>query len=167
MFFPVEPYFKQELITSKFGNRSNPFTNTLQYHNGIDYGIPSGTLLLAPDDGIIKKSWYDDNGGNQILIKHDNGLTTGYAHLSRAIKTTGQNVKAGEVFAESGNTGRSTGAHLHFTLRDTGGNLIDPALYNWKPVKKKNNKKGLIIIVTMAIAAISIYFYDKSLKKKK
>jgi murein DD-endopeptidase MepM/ murein hydrolase activator NlpD len=167
MYFPVEPYFKKELITSKFGNRSNPFSNTLQYHNGIDYGIPSGTLLLAPDDGIITKSWYDGNGGNQILIKHDNGYTTGYAHLTRAIKTTGQNVKAGEIFAESGNTGRSTGAHLHFTLRDKNSNLLDPADYNWQPVKKKNNKKGLVIILGLATAGIILYFYDKSLKKKK
>jgi len=167
MFFPVEPYFKKELITSKFGNRSNPFTNQLQYHNGIDYGIASGTPLHAPADGIIKKSWYDNNGGNQILIKHDNGLTTGYAHLNKAIKTTGQNVKAGEIFAESGNTGRSTGAHLHFTLRDKNGNLIDPANYNWQPVKKKNNKKAFIIIAALGIAAIGVYFYDKSIQKKK
>lgn len=167
MFFPVEPYFKKELITSKFGNRTNPFTNVIQYHNGIDYGIPSGTLLHAPADGKITKSWYDGNGGNQILIKHDNGLTTGYAHLNKAIKTTGQTVKAGEIFAESGNTGRSTGAHLHFTLRDKNSNLLDPAAYNWKPVKKKNNKKALVIILGLATAGILIYFYDKSLKKKK
>ncbi len=86
------------------------------FHNGIDFGVPVGTPVLAAADGIIFAA--GNNGklqyGKHIVIKHDNGLVTLYAHLSRQQVKTGDTVKRGDIIGYSGNTGYSKGAHLHF-----------------------------------------------------
>jgi murein DD-endopeptidase MepM/ murein hydrolase activator NlpD len=116
-------------ITSPFGNRKNPYTGEIQFHNGVDIGVPTGTKIKAPLPGIVTSIFRNDIGGLQLTIKHDNGFKSGYAHLSDTIKKQGDKVKRGEVFALSGASGKVTGAHLHFTLRNKNGELIDGAKY--------------------------------------
>jgi len=99
-----------------------------EYHQAIDIAAPVGTPILAPLNGVVKSLYYNSRGGNQLIIQHDNGMITGYAHLYESLYNVGQRVKQGEVIALSGDTGTGTGAHLHFTLRN-GGDKIDPLPY--------------------------------------
>ncbi len=114
-----------------------------KFHNGIDFGVPIGTPVLAAEDGMIQMA--GNNGrvqyGKYVLIKHLNGLTTLYGHLSRQVVATGAAVKRGDVIGYSGNTGYSTGAHLHFTvylassveLKAIGGAGLVPVGYTLNP----------------------------------
>lgn len=111
-------------VTSNFGSRI--INGALDFHNGIDIAVPIGTKILNPYAGIVESVFYNSSGGNQIIIKHDNGLTTGYAHLNSINVVKGQRVGKFEIIGTSGNTGVSTGPHLHFTLTDMHGNKIDP-----------------------------------------
>lgn len=120
--------------SSEFGGRKDPFTGEYAYHSGIDLGCASGTSVLAADSGIVVKS--SDNGdsaGIFITIQHDNGLTTTYMHLSKRLVKVGERVYAGQQIALSGNTGRSTGPHLHFTVLDVNGNLVNPRRFTQFP----------------------------------
>ncbi len=114
-------------ITSKFGYRTDPKTGKQNaFHNGIDLAIPVGTQLKSPMPGIVDSFTTAGDGGNQVIIKHDNGYKTGYAHLSKSFVKKGDKIKQGDIFALSGNTGKSTGPHLHFTLTDPSGAKVDP-----------------------------------------
>lgn len=113
-------------LTSKFGNRTHPISGAKSFHNGIDLAAPSGTPILAPADGTIAKRYYHSAGGNTIIMKHDNGFQTGYAHLLNFNVEVGDKVKQGEKIGEVGSTGGSTGPHLHLTVRDAKGTLVDP-----------------------------------------
>lgn len=95
------------------------------WHQGIDIANHSGGPILAADSGrVIVAGWPDNWGyGNRIVIDHGNGYQTLYAHLSKFNVTVGQSVKRGDVIAQMGSTGRSTGTHLHFEIRYTGGRL--------------------------------------------
>ena len=114
-------------ISSPFGNRVNPVTKKQQYHNGIDLPTAEGTKVKSPMDGVVVDVYDNKLGGNQVIIKHSNGYQTGYAHLSKQLVKKGDKVKKGDIIALSGNTGRSTGPHLHLTLRDSNGKYIDAA----------------------------------------
>lgn len=122
----INPTRNKYRVTSPFGYRSNPFTGKTSYHNGIDIACPLGTELIAPANGIVKSAYSDSRGGNQLIILHDNGHTTGYAHLNQSLVVTGQRVTQGSTIAFSGNSGHSTGPHLHFTLKNRLGQRIDP-----------------------------------------
>lgn len=112
-------------ITSKFGNRIHPITGATSFHNGIDIAAPIGTPVHSPYSGVVKSVYSNNTGGIQMIVDHDNGFRTGYAHLNEAIKRPGQRVKQGEIIAKTGNTGASTGPHLHLTLRKNG-TLVNP-----------------------------------------
>ena len=109
-------------ITQNFGENPD-FYKKWGYpgHNGVDFGIPNGTPVVAAAKGTIDKVSFEDGGyGNYVKIKHTDGSTvyyTYYAHLMQASVTAGQNVEAGTVIGFSNNTGASTGPHLHFGLR--------------------------------------------------
>lgn len=113
-------------ITQYFGNTpfssANPQVYNGSGHNGVDFGTPIGTAILAAQSGIVLGTGNTDaqcsgvSYGKWVLIKHSNGLTTLYAHLSRISVTSGQTVAAQEQIGLSGNTGYSTGPHLHFTV---------------------------------------------------
>lgn len=113
-------------ISSPFGTRVHPISKEKKFHNGIDIAVPEGTTVKAAGSGVVIDSWNDDLNGNAVKIKHDNGYTTGYAHLSRSYVTAGQRVTRGERIAASGSTGASTGPHLHLTMRDSAGNYVNP-----------------------------------------
>jgi len=108
-------------ITSNFGQRGSYF------HNGTDIGVPVGTPVKCPSDGIVLGTYQNSAGGLQLMVKHNNGYTTGYAHLSKILVSKNTRVKKNQYIAYTGNTGQSTGPHLHFTLRKNN-NLINPKL---------------------------------------
>ncbi len=104
------PY--QGRITSKYGIRRR------RNHNGIDLSLKTGDPIYAAFDGKIRYSKYNTGGyGNLIIVRHQNGLETWYAHLSKSNVVENEYVKAGQVIGYGGNTGRSTGPHLHFEVR--------------------------------------------------
>ena len=99
-------------ITSRYGIRHG------RNHNGIDIDLETGDTIYAAFDGKIRYSQYHDGGfGNLVIIRHYNGLETYYGHCSKLFATPNQDVKAGDPIALGGNTGRSTGSHLHFEIR--------------------------------------------------
>lgn len=115
------------LITSPFGGRNDPFNNSEAYHNGLDIGGDRGDDVLASAAGTVIEAGYDSGKGNYIIIRHTDQLTTRYLHLSKIGVIDGQVVKKGDVIGQLGTTGRSTGPHLHFEIRNNG-NPIDPLL---------------------------------------
>lgn len=98
-------------------------TQGIHGHNGVDFGAPRGTPVYASADGVVKVSNYRDGNpwfggyGNYIMIEHPNGTQTLYAHLSGVDASVGDTVRQGQVIGKTGNTGRSTGPHLHFEVR--------------------------------------------------
>jgi murein DD-endopeptidase MepM/ murein hydrolase activator NlpD len=116
----------QGRVSSGYGMRTHPQTGKFTFHNGIDYAVPINTLVQCPADGVVTSQYSNETGGKQMIIKHDNGYTTGYAHLNSFIALPNARVKQGQGIARSGNTGKSTGPHLHFTVRDRIGEYVDP-----------------------------------------
>ena len=117
------------LVTSEFGPRIDPINGKATVHTGIDLGIPTGTQVHAAKDGTVSKvAWDPDGYGNYLMIDHGGGLVTLYGHCSQIIAHVGQAVKAGDVVALSGNTGHSTGSHLHFEVR-INGKAVNPRGY--------------------------------------
>ena len=109
-------------MTSGFGSRFHPVLQYLKAHNGVDYGTPIGTPVWAVADGTVTKAQNTGPGGNTVCVRHINGLETCYLHLSKygAGVRVGGRVSQKQVIAYSGNTGRSTGPHLHFALKRNG-----------------------------------------------
>lgn len=108
-------------------------------HRGVDLGYPVGTPVAAAWDGIVRISKGNNTGGygNLVVIRHNNGLETYYAHLSRRLVNPGQIVKAGDIIGLGGNTGRSYGAHLHFEVRYLGLDINPNKLIDFDNFKTK------------------------------
>ncbi len=107
-------------FTSKFGYRRSPFTGRLVMHAGLDIAANPGTPVLAPADGIVSFSGFDGGYGKLISIDHGRGIVTRYGHLSKIYTQIGQKIKRGDMIGAVGNTGRSTGPHLHYEVRMNG-----------------------------------------------
>ncbi|MFK8138266.1 MAG: peptidoglycan DD-metalloendopeptidase family protein [Bdellovibrionales bacterium] len=114
--------------TSKFGYRKSPFTGRPVMHNGLDIAAPPGTPIFAPADGVVSYAGYDAGYGKLISIDHGYGMLTRYGHVSKIYATVGQKVKRGDVIGAVGNTGRSTGPHLHYEVR-INSVPVDPSNY--------------------------------------
>jgi murein DD-endopeptidase MepM/ murein hydrolase activator NlpD len=110
-------------ITSGVGMRIDPIDGKLRYHNGIDIAVPEGTPVKPAAPGAVVYSGQRPGYGYTILIEHDNGMVTLYGHNSRLIAAPGQRVDTDTIIAYSGNTGRSTGPHLHFEAWQAGTNI--------------------------------------------
>jgi murein DD-endopeptidase MepM/ murein hydrolase activator NlpD len=106
-----------ERISSPFGNRTDPFTGRQAFHPGIDFPWPIGTPVMAAGDGKVIYVGQINGYGNVIDIDHGGGIVTRYGHLSAFLVTQGEQVKTGMPIARVGNTGRTTGPHLHFEVR--------------------------------------------------
>lgn len=108
-------------ITSNFNpGRRHPITGRVRPHNGTDFGVPVGTKVIAPADGVVDKATYSRSAGYYLVLRHRGSYSTVYMHLSKINVKPGQRVKMGSVIARSGNTGMSTGPHLHYELRRNG-----------------------------------------------
>lgn len=115
-----QPFANDYLVTQRYGEK---FTGP--FHTGIDYACPEETDILASESGIVMQCGWDFTGyGNLVIIEHSDGKATLYAHLNSWKCFVGAKVKKGEVIGKSGNTGASTGPHLHFEMRN-----------NWKDYK--------------------------------
>lgn len=115
---PVEDY----VISSSFGPRWG------RSHEGIDLAVSAGTPVSAAADGVVIQSGWNGGYGISIYVDHGNGIITRYGHLSQAYAQVGRSVKQGETIGLSGNTGNSTGPHLHFEIR-IGDEAVNPANY--------------------------------------
>ncbi len=120
---PVNGWF-----TSKFGYRKSPFTGRLVMHNGIDMAASLGTPIYATADGVVTYSGYDAGYGKLVSVDHGYGVLTRYGHISKLYAKIGQKVKQGDIIGEVGNTGRSTGPHVHYEVR-VNGVPVDPLNY--------------------------------------
>ncbi len=107
-------------ISDDYGNRIHPTLGVQQFHNGIDMAAPNGSPILAAESGTVVAATYNSSMGNYIMINHGNGLYTIYMHASALYVSTGQKVTRGQKIAAVGSTGRSTGPHLHFSVRQNG-----------------------------------------------
>ncbi len=119
---PLDHYWE---ITSPFGMRNHPVTGEWEHHNGIDVRAPRGTAVFAAEKGTIIKAAELDNYGIILILKHRGGYETRYAHLDEIYVKEGDSVARGQMIARSGNTGLSTGPHLHFEIR-LNGLTVDP-----------------------------------------
>jgi murein DD-endopeptidase MepM/ murein hydrolase activator NlpD len=103
-------------LTSGFGYRSDPFTRKSTFHAGVDITGDVGDPIFAAGDGRVKEAGFNLTRGNYIIITHRNGLESWYMHLSKIEVEQAQTINRGERIGEMGNSGRSTGPHLHFQI---------------------------------------------------
>ena len=116
--FPIDG---KVIISSHFNpNRKHPVTGKVRPHNGTDFAVRVGTPIVSPADGIVEIAKYSRSAGYYIVMRHRNSYSTVYMHLSKLLVKPGQRVKIGQLIARSGNTGISTGPHLHYELRRNG-----------------------------------------------
>lgn len=126
-------------ITSSFGSRSSPFTGEPTNHKGLDVAAPIGTPIYAPADGVVVFSGKRNGFGNFVMIAHGYGIVSGYGHNAQNLVSPGQVIRRGDQIATVGQSGRSTGPHLHYEVA-INGKVVDP-------------KKFILNIDDLAIAA--------------
>lgn len=119
------PLPAHDTISSAFGWRRDPIDGQVKFHNGVDLPMASGTDVRAVNDGVVSQVDTISGYGLTVVIDHGGGLQTRYAHLSSAAVRVGDAVTSGQVIAASGNSGRSTGPHLHFEVLENG-QPVDP-----------------------------------------
>ncbi|MCD7825650.1 MAG: peptidoglycan DD-metalloendopeptidase family protein [Clostridiaceae bacterium] len=124
----VWPLAVSGTITSYFGYRVAPTEGASTYHKGIDISVPTGTKVLATKAGTVVTASYSASAGNYVAISHGNGVYSYYMHCSALSVSSGKKVSAGQQIALSGNTGISTGPHLHFAIY-AGGTYVNPLNY--------------------------------------
>ncbi len=107
-------------LSSPFGNRKHPILGFTKHHNGTDFAAPTGTPVMASGNGTVIKAGWCGKGGNCVRIRHNSSYTTGYGHLSKFATKSGRRVRQGQIIGYVGNTGMSTGPHLHYTVSYNG-----------------------------------------------
>lgn len=117
---PIAVPLKNAVRSSGFGRRIDPFRKRAAFHAGVDFRAKTGTPVLATADGQILRAGRAGGYGKLVEIRHAHGLTTRFGHLSRISVKAGQSVKRGDVIGKVGSTGRSTGPHLHYEVRNKG-----------------------------------------------
>lgn len=115
-------------LSSGFGRRTAPTKGASSYHKGIDWATPVGTAVMASSGGTVSKAGWGSGYGYVVYIDHGDGRQTRYGHLSKILVKAGQKVSQGQKIALSGNTGRSTGPHVHFEIL-IGGSQVNPLKY--------------------------------------
>jgi murein DD-endopeptidase MepM/ murein hydrolase activator NlpD len=110
--WPVEPV----AVSSLFGRRLHPISGTYQQHMGVDLAARVGQLVTASADGVVSLAAWNGGHGFQVELRHSQGVTTRYSHLSQLLVESGARVARGDPIGLAGSTGRSTGPHLHFEL---------------------------------------------------
>ena len=126
---PVVPDKKIYRLSSSFGYRKDPFTGRSKRHTGVDFALKPGNPVYSTGDGVVESVKFEFFGyGNSVLIDHGFGYKTRYAHLKSVGVVEGMKVKRGECIGESGNSGRSSGPHLHYEVLYKN-NYVNPANY--------------------------------------
>ena len=118
-------------ITSRYGKRRDPLNKKSAFHSGIDFRGKRGEEIRSTADGIVKKALKNGGYGNYVMIDHGNGYTTSFSHMQKYLVRRGDRVKRGQVIGLVGNTGRSTGPHLHYEVA-LDGKTINP--YNFMKI---------------------------------
>lgn len=114
------PFEQDQYISSPFGTRVDPISGEVKTHGGTDIAAPLGTPILAAADGVVVTATWHNSYGYYVKIKHDDTYSTLYAHCSALHVSAGQTVKQGQVIADCGSTGYSTGPHLHYEVIQNG-----------------------------------------------
>ncbi len=133
----IQPIINKDLtrLASGFGMRTDPVYKVPKFHEGMDFTAPVGTEVYVTGDGVVETVEYSYKGyGNQIVVNHGYGYRTRYAHLSKFKVKRGQKVKRGDVIGLVGNTGKSTGPHLHYEVLK-GSNPVNPVYYYYNDLK--------------------------------
>ena len=112
-------------VASPFGYRIHPTLGIRKLHTGVDLSVPQGTRVHVVEEGLVRRASEDAVNGRVLIIDHGRGVTTAYCHNSELLVKVGQRVKRGELISLSGNTGRSTGPHLHYQL-ELSSQPVDP-----------------------------------------
>nr|CAD6414699.1 M23 family peptidase [Rhizobium sp. Q54] len=115
-------------VTSRYGNRIDPFIGRLALHAGMDFQAETGAKVFSTGAGTVISAEYSGGYGNLVEIDHGYGITTRYGHLSRILVSKGEKVEAGSLIGRAGSTGRSTGPHVHYEVRRNG-SAVDPARF--------------------------------------
>jgi len=139
-------------ITSEFGERG------ARYHYGIDVKLYKGQPVQVAFEGVVRIAQYSSTYGNVVVVRHNNGLETLYAHLSARKVRPGDHVEAGHVIGLGGNTGRSTGSHLHFECRYKGEPINPSDLINWET--------GELLVDQLALSAEHFEYLKEARSKK-
>lgn len=124
-------------VTSSYGNRTHPIFGGRKLHNGADLKANYEKVYSVMDGIVTASGWDPKGGGNYIKVKHSNSFVTAYLHLSEIYYKVGEFVKAGFIIAKSGNSGNSTGPHLHFSVIENG-NYINPIRFLNDLIKANN-----------------------------
>ena len=133
----VMPLHRNISITSPYGARTHPIFGTSKFHNGIDLAAHYENVYSVLDGIVTETGWDNKGGGNYIKIRHFNRFETAYLHLSEIFYRAGERVNAGFIIAKSGNSGNSTGPHLHFSVKEFG-QSINPAHFLNDLIKVNN-----------------------------
>ena len=124
-------------ISSRFGYRFHPIHKRRLHHDGVDFSTPRGSKIHAPGNGVVRYTGYHGGYGKKVVIDHGYGYKTVYAHLSKILVRKGQKVVRGEVIALSGNTGISTGPHLHYEVHRNN-RKVNPSAYFFNDFTPEN-----------------------------
>ena len=133
----VMPLKNKITITSPYGTRTHPIFGTKKMHNGIDLKASYENVYAIMDGIVTASGWDSKGGGNYIKVKHFNRFETSYLHLSEIYYRAGEKVKAGFIIGKSGNSGNSTGPHLHFSVKEFG-QSINPSHFLNDLIKVNN-----------------------------
>jgi murein DD-endopeptidase MepM/ murein hydrolase activator NlpD len=112
-------------LSSGFGNRYHPIDKKTKFHSGLDLAVPTGTRVNAAAEGVVEFAGWNGGYGNLVVLRHPDGRQTRYGHLHKIMVSEGEKVSKGQQFAISGSTGKSTGPHLHFEVRENG-QVVNP-----------------------------------------
>lgn len=115
-------------LSSRYGRRIDPLIKEGAFHPGLDFRGRTGDKIKATAEGVVKKVTYDEDYGRHVILSHGNGFETLYAHMQKTLVKEGEKVKRGQAIGLVGNTGRSTGPHLHYGVLHRG-KFVDPMKY--------------------------------------
>ena len=135
----IQPVANKDLkrMASGYGTRIDPIYGTTRFHEGMDFSAPSGTDIYATGDGVVVKMGWQTGYGNTIVIDHGFGYQTLYAHLKEFRTQRGKRVVRGEVIGGVGNTGKSSGPHLHYEVHKDG-RVVNPVNFYFKDLSAED-----------------------------
>jgi murein DD-endopeptidase MepM/ murein hydrolase activator NlpD len=138
----IQPVANKNLkqTASGYGTRIDPIYKTVKFHSGMDFSANIGTPVYATGDGVVKKAGWESGYGKIIIVNHGFGYETWYAHLNDYNVRVGQKVVRGEVIGKLGNTGKSTGPHLHYEVR-LKGRAVNPVNYYFMDLSAEDYDK--------------------------